>query len=136
MRCRGARGTPRGQGNTGDDPRAGEDLKLDSWRGWVHQLLLICSCCSHRLLGLLSSDSPSRSRLHPLPIFLSLLVSSVHTCICLGGALPAVDFTGCGLGLPLATCCQVFSVVQSVVIAGSDEPGAASWVSHLYRGEL
>lgn len=139
MRCRGGcKGNlSGGHGNTGEDPRAGEDPKRIHG-GAFCQRSLICSCCSHRLLGLLSSDSSSWSRLHPhahLSISLGIFCSHLGTSVWVELS-PAVDFIGCGLASHWLPAVRYFSVVQSAVaMVALTSLGLLPCLSHLYRGE-
>ena len=133
----GARGTsPGGHGNTGEDPRAGEDPKRIHG-GAFCQRSLICSCCSHRLLGRLSSDSSSWSRLHPhahLSISLGIFCSHLGTSVWV--ELSSCEFHWLWVSLPLAACGQIFSVVQSAVaMVALTSLGLLPCVSYLYRGK-
>lgn len=83
MRCRVQEGTSRGQGNTGDDPRAGED-SADSWRGrlsaFFDLLLLLAQdflTAELRLPFAVQAPSPRAHLSISLGIFCSHLGTSV-----------------------------------------------------------
>lgn len=118
-----------GHGNTGDDPRAGEDLQSAFFDLF---LLLAPTSWTAELRLLFAVQAPS-----PCPSFhLSWYLLFTPGDICLGGALPSCGLHWLWARLPLATCGQVFSAVQSAVaMVALTSLGLLPCMSHLYRGE-